>query len=213
VDTLLRSISWSADKLIRRRGNFPSVLWLTEDAAGGRKTYDTPCIRAPDSASDAELLVGLATDFAIDLAEAPTRVTKFAVAYLGNRVTTTRPLDPASSMQPKTVRRKGVVIELHGDDAHLRFFLEILRSSGGKSMLGPVEPLTEPFEGPYSNVLERADKWRNKDAAAKVEAKAAAKVQIAAKPKVAVRESSAWPPRFLTKLPRDARVGRVGEHG
>ena len=31
-----------------RRGSFPSVLWLTEDVAGVRKTYDTPCVNAPD---------------------------------------------------------------------------------------------------------------------------------------------------------------------
>ena len=75
-------------------------------------------------------------------------------------------------MPPKTVRRKGVVVELHdSNDAHLRYFLEILCSAAGKAMLGPVEPLIEPFAGPYSDVLARADKWRAKDAAAKAEAK------------------------------------------
>ena len=207
MDDLVRSISWSADKLIRRRGNFPSVLWLTEDAAGGRKTYDTPCINAPDTATDSELLDGLATDFAIDLSEAPTRVMRFAVAYLGNRVTMTRSI---ATTKPTTVRRQGVVIELHGADEHQRFFREILQSSGGRSMLGPVEPLTELFVGPYADVLARADKWRDKDAKAKAKAKAEAEaLVVAAKAKAAatvpaqakvVRESSpSWPPRFLLK--------------
>ena len=139
---------------------FPSVLWLTEDVAGVRKTYDTPCVNPPDRASDAELLDGLATDFAIDLSEAPTRVVKFAVAYAGNRVSVFRD----ATLEQKTVRRKGVVIETHGANAPARYFCEILRSSGGRSMLGPVESLTELFEGCFASILERVDKWRAKAA-------------------------------------------------
>ena len=71
---------------------FPRSSGSPRTPTGCRKTYDTPCINAPDTATDAELLDGLATDFAIDLSEAPTRVVKFAVAYLGNRVTTMPPL-------------------------------------------------------------------------------------------------------------------------
>ena len=211
MNDLLQSIVWNADKQVRKRGNFPSVLWLTEDAAGVRQTYDTPCVNAPNVVTDAELLEGLATDFAIDLAEAPSRVTKFAVAYSANRVTVTRPIDP-NVMQPKTtVRRKGVVIELHDSDSnHARYFLEILRSSGGRAMLGPVEPLVEPFDGPYTDVLARADEWRNKDAKVRAEAKAKAeeakaKAAVKAEVKSVVKAEAVWPPAFL--------LNRIGEHG
>ena len=212
MDALLRSMVWNADKQVRKRGNFPSVLWLTEDAAGVRKTYDTPCVNAPNVVTDAELLVGLATDFAIDLAEAPSRVTKFAVAYSANRVTVDSPYRSKRVMQPKTtVRRKGVVIELHDSDSnHARYFFEILRSSGGRAMLGPVEPLVEPFDGPYTAVLARADEWRNKDAKVRAEAKAKAeeakaKAAVKAEVKSVVKAEAVWPPAFL--------LNRIGEHG
>ena len=107
------------------------------------------------------------------------------------------------------------MIEVHGADGHARFFRELLRSAAGKSMLGPVEPLTELFVGPYADVLERADEWRDKAAKAKVEATARAEVAQAkakvrakvaadvdgrkAPPSVPKREPSHWPPRFLLK--------------
>ena len=82
---------------------------------------------------------------------------KFSVAYLGNRVTVLRPVDPASPMQPKTIRRRGVVIELHDGHEGARIFREILHSSGGKAMLGAAEILDEPITvSPYAAVLQRA---------------------------------------------------------
>ena len=36
TDSLLRSCSWQADKLLRKRGHFNTVLWVTELADGSR---------------------------------------------------------------------------------------------------------------------------------------------------------------------------------
>ena len=43
VAALLHRASYHAEKLFKRRGNFNSVLWLTEHADGHRETRETWC--------------------------------------------------------------------------------------------------------------------------------------------------------------------------
>jgi hypothetical protein len=124
VDDLLRSCSWRADKLLRQRGHFNTVLFLAKYADGRRQWFERSCAHAPDTASDAELLADLAQDVGLDFADAEVRVVAFAVAYLGNRVTVIRPIDPNAAMQPKETRRQGVIIELHGDNEQVSMFRE-----------------------------------------------------------------------------------------
>jgi hypothetical protein len=95
TDSLLRSCAWRADKLLRQRGHFNTVLWLALYPDGHRQWSETNCDCAPDSASDQEVLAELADGIGLQFTEA--RVTGFAVAYLCNRVTKLRPLDPAAS--------------------------------------------------------------------------------------------------------------------
>ena len=212
ADSLLRSTSWAAEKLFKSRGNrFPSVLFLAEYAGGRRQRFERVCNNAPAAVSDAALLTELAKDAALDFAE--TGVVRFACAYLCKRVTVVKPLDPNSTMKPKETRRQGVSIELHGADAPVGIFREILRSAGGKAMLGAAETLEGSFaDSPYAKVLELADQWKAvaeaKAAEAAAQAEAAAKVKAAVpiKAKVA-RAASAWL-LSLTEPPRDA-----GEHG
>ena len=103
----------------------------------------------------------LAQDVALDFAEAKVAVTRFAVAYLAKRVIVLRPADPNATMKPEETRQQGVIIELHGDNEPVGVFREILRSSGGKAMLGVVETLEGSFaDSPYAKVLELAAKWR-----------------------------------------------------
>jgi hypothetical protein len=155
VDELLRSISWHAEKLFRRHGTFASVLWQTEDAAGHRQLFETGCDRAPDEATDAQILAALAADMAADFAASG--VTRFAVAYLARRVTVIRPIDRNATMQPTTTKRQGVVIELHDGDAGVRLFREIIRPSRGKPVLGAAVTIDEPITAsPYFDLL-RAD--------------------------------------------------------
>jgi hypothetical protein len=155
VDDLLRSISWHAEKLFRRRGNLASVLWQTEDAAGHRQLFETGCDAPESVASDAQVLVALAAEMRADFAK--TGVTRFAVAYLAKRVTVIRPVNPAATtMQPRETRQRGVVIELHDGNAGVRLFREIIRS-GGKPVLGAAQTLDEPITAsPYFYLL-RAD--------------------------------------------------------
>ena len=81
---------------------------------------------------------------------------RFAVAYLDNRVTVIRPVDPESTMEPKTTRLRGVVIELHGAGEYLRVFREIIHIGSGKSrqsLLGAAVPLAPDADSPYAQVL------------------------------------------------------------
>jgi hypothetical protein len=150
TDSLLKSACWHTEKRFRRHGNFPSVLWLTEDATGHRQLFETGCVATEQAATDAQLLAALAEEMRADFAQAG--VVRFCVAYLGNRVTVIRPLDPNSSMQPKTTRMQGVVIELHDVSAPVRIFRHSLRPPRGKPVLAAPVSL-DAGDGPYDDVL------------------------------------------------------------
>ncbi len=152
TDSLLRSCSWHAEKEFRRRGRLDTVAWVTEDANGHRDKFQTPCVNAPDSATDAELLTGLAAEIGLEFAAKG--VTRFAVAYLAKRVTVIRPVDPDASMKPTTIKRSGVVIELHSPTEHVSIFREIISVPRGKSILGAADELAPDTPGsPYAQVL------------------------------------------------------------
>ena len=152
MDDLLRSCVWHAEKLFRKRQHFASVLFLTEKSDGHRQLFETECV-ASDPATDQELLTALASEMREDFAILG--IVRFAVAYLGNRVTKIRPLDPNSSMRPKTTRVKGVVIELHGVAEPVRLFRQIIRPSRGQPVLAAACQLDQPTDSPYANVLPR----------------------------------------------------------
>jgi hypothetical protein len=154
TDSLLKSCSFRAEKLLKARGSFNTVLWLAQYPDGHREWFETNCAFAPDAATDAEVLTGLAADTGLDFAA--TGVVRFAVAYLGNRVTVIRPVDPESTMETKTTRIRGVVIELYGAGEYLRIFREIIHIGSGKSrqsLLGAAVPLDPDADSPYANVL------------------------------------------------------------
>ena len=50
MDDLLRSCSWRADKLLRQRGHFNTVLFLAQYADGRRQWFERSCAHAPDTA-------------------------------------------------------------------------------------------------------------------------------------------------------------------
>ena len=208
ADNLLRSCAWDADKLLKQhRGQFSSVLFVAEYADGSRQRLQRSCNNAPNSASDADLLTDLAQDVALDFAEAKVAVTRFCVAYLCKRTIVLRPDDPNATMKPTTTRRQGVIIELHSSDNEpVGIFREILRSSGGKSMLGAAETLEGSFaDSPYAGILKLVAECKAADAKVQAEAKAkavAAKAKVKAQAKVAARQAAQWPPRFLLNSPR-----------
>jgi hypothetical protein len=156
ADDLLRSCSWHAEKLLRKRGHFSTVLFLAQHADSSReRMFERFCNNAPDSVTDGELLTGLAADVAADFAE--TGVTRFAVAYLANRVTVIRPVDPNSPMQPKTTKRSGVVIELHSANEYVSLFRELIKPPRGKPILAAASELAPDIQGsPYAGVLQGA---------------------------------------------------------
>ena len=75
------------------------------------------------------------------------------------------------------------MVELHSASEPVGIFREILRSSGGKAMLGAAETLDGSFaDSPYAGVLKLVAKWKAADAKAKAmprpaEAKAKADAQ------------------------------------
>lgn len=124
VAALLYRPSYHAEKLLKQRGNFNSVLWLTEHADGRREMRETWCDNAPTEASDADILKTLAAEMRAEFAGL--RVARFAVANLANRVTTSRPVEPTPLMSPATIRLPILIIEAHGRDEHWRAEREIV---------------------------------------------------------------------------------------
>lgn len=124
VEALLHRASYHAEKLLTRRGNFNSVLWLTEHADGRREMRETWCDNAPTEASDADILMTLAAEMRAEFAGLG--VARFAVAYLADRVTTSRPVEPTLLMAPATIRRPILIIEAHGRDEHWRAEREVI---------------------------------------------------------------------------------------
>lgn len=143
--------------VLLKRGHFNSVLFLAQHADSSReRMFERYCNNAPDSASDSEVLAELAADVAADFAE--TGVVRFAVAYLGNRVTVTKPVDPDSPMKPSTTKRSGIVIELYSATEHMQVFSEILCPPRGRPVLAGPSVLDESAvaSSAYAGVLQRA---------------------------------------------------------
>ena len=156
MDDLLRTCSWHAEKQFRRRGRLDAVVWITEAPDGNRSMFEVGCTAAPNAAAtDAELVAGLASDVALHFAESG-NVARFAVAYMARRVTVVRPIDPNSTMKPTTTKRRGVVVELHSANEHLRIFREIVHLPRGGAVLAAAETLDDPGDGLYGAVLQRA---------------------------------------------------------
>jgi hypothetical protein len=136
VEALLRRASYYAEKLLKRRGNFNSVLWLSEHADGRREMRETWCDNAPTEASDAEILAHLADEMRAEFAAGG--VTRFAVAYLANRVTTSQPAEPTVLIEPASFKRSVVIIEAHGRDEHWRAERELVELKARQSTLGAI---------------------------------------------------------------------------
>ena len=137
---LLRSASWHAEKLFRRRANFVTVLWLSETTDGTRTLFETGADNAPDAASDKEVLAALAAETRADFIDSG--VVRFAVAYLCDRV---NKIDPS-------LRKQGVLIELHEPNGGTRWFREILDRR--RPLLAAPEACAEPLsDSPFAHVL------------------------------------------------------------
>jgi hypothetical protein len=151
VEALLHRASYHAEKLLKRRGNFNSVLWLTEHADGRREMRETWCDNAPADAIDAEILAHLADEMRGEFAAGG--ITRFAVGYLGNRVTTSRPAEPTFLMRPATFKRSIVIIEAHGRDEHWRAERGIIELQPRRPALGAMSAPEAAADSIYARLL------------------------------------------------------------
>jgi hypothetical protein len=142
---LLHRCSWQAEKLLKQRGHFRTVLWLTERADGERELAETGCDDAPDAATDDEVLDALARDMAADVSGA----VGFAVAYTGTAVTFVTTL----AREPTTKRCEVVAIETHGGEEHIRAHREIIRRPGREPVLGALSAIEPATGSRYANLL------------------------------------------------------------
>jgi hypothetical protein len=152
VEVLLHRASYHAEKLHKRRGNFNSVLWLTEHADGRPEMRETWCDNAPADASDAKILAHLADEMRGEFAASG--VARFAVAYLANRVTTSRPVEQTFLMQPATFKRPVVIIEAHGCDEHLRAEREMIELQPQRPAMGAMSGPESAADSIYARLLD-----------------------------------------------------------
>jgi hypothetical protein len=148
---LLDSLSWNAEKLLKRRkGAFDLVLAIFERPDGARTSLEFVC-RASKSAgvSDQELLSELGVEIAN---EAATRgAVKVGVAFYGSKVKEiTRTVPPIETV---SIAMPGVVLEIHSADLHQQAFRELIERPGGTTLAAMTEPISI-HEGPYMAVLK-----------------------------------------------------------
>ena len=92
TDSLLRSCVWESEKMLRKRGNFSSVLFVAERADGTRQRLERFCNNAPSGVTDADLLTALAEDVAVDFAEIGVRPFRLRVSVqTGDHAAADRP--------------------------------------------------------------------------------------------------------------------------
>jgi hypothetical protein len=135
---LLRQLSWHAEKLLKREGNFRNVVWLSVDAAGDRQLQETKCTAPPD-VTDHALIAALAGEMSEEFRS--NNIAAFAVAY------------PARRLQP--VRASVICFEAHGRDEHWRAEREIVPPSrrGAQPTLLALSEIGRVADGLYAGVL------------------------------------------------------------
>ena len=145
---LLHRCSWTAEKLLKRRGSFRTVLWLAELADGQREQIETGC-DAPPEATDGEVLDVLADEMRADFAH--DRVIRFAVGFAGTAITFTTTL----AREPVRRRCECVAVEAHDSEGgHLRSWREIICPPGRAPLLGALNPIEPANDSRYAGLLE-----------------------------------------------------------
>src|SRR5262245_12829618 len=143
---LLRATSWAAEKLLKARGNFRTILWSVEYSDGTREQIETEC-DAPLEATDGEVLDVLANEMGADFRR--DGVVRFAVAYAA----TAHIFITTLARDPRRLQCDVVAIEAHDFETHLRAHREIIRSPGRVPVLGALSPIESAHDSRYARLL------------------------------------------------------------
>ena len=146
MSSLLEICSAQAEAIFRKRGNFPSILFV----AGG-KTLEVGCYASKQEASDAEVLKALAKETGEDFKARG--ITEFAVAYYATKTNQLRNIETGAVMN---MPRPGIMIEEHGKDETRAGFREFLTVQGSKKPI-LARMVSEPAvtNSPFNHVLMR----------------------------------------------------------
>jgi len=143
---LLRATSWAAEKLLKARGNFRTILWSVEYSDGTREQIETEC-DAPLEATDGEVLDVLANEMAEDFRR--DGVVRFACAFAATAHTIVTTL----YRDPRRLQCDVVAIEAHDFETHLRAHREIIRSRGRVPVLGALSAIESAHDSRYARLL------------------------------------------------------------
>src|SRR5262249_54889361 len=146
---LLRRCSWRAECLLKARGSFRTVLWLTERADGTLAQFESRC-DAPLEATDGEVLDVLANEMGADFAH--DGVVRFAVAYAATAITV------VTSLAREPLRRRCECVPSGGHDGeggHWRAGREIIRPPGRVPVLGALSAIEPAHDSRYAGLLTR----------------------------------------------------------
>ena len=132
--------------------------YITEDAHGRRKFFETVCGYVPDGISDHQILNALAEELRTDFAASG--VVRFAIGFLVSRITKLHRVDPPT--EDVMLTTSGVILEMHDSDGtHLRRFRKIVGRPGEVPVLLAMSELNSTDDGIYAGVLNTVLKPRN----------------------------------------------------
>jgi hypothetical protein len=122
TDDLLHRCAYLAAKTFQqRRGDFRTMLWLTQHTDGTVTRYETSCL-APADIDDATALAVLREEMAADFQRAG--VIAYGVIYSGMVTFTIAGSAPLA--QPGSTKRRAIVIESHTSSTSAIAVLEII---------------------------------------------------------------------------------------
>jgi hypothetical protein len=152
---LLYTLSWRAEKRLRKRGQLYGVLWLIETTSKERECFETICDGAPAQASDTAALRELIRQMHEDFLAAG--VTAFACAFPAKRVMRRRVVGSARQAPPwAELHTDTVAIEAHDiEGGHWRAERDLVELNG-RPILGAVSAIEPAPNSIYAGILGSA---------------------------------------------------------
>jgi hypothetical protein len=152
MPTLLESISFAAEKVVKKKGRFDVVLYVTQDIHGHRKWFEGDCFGASDDVNDDEILGQLADQLRDDFKAAG--VVAFSICWLATR---TRELRNQLTGVTETLRSQIIIIEQFDNDGASKRCIREIITLLGRPTLGALQITGTASDSMYRICLQQRE--------------------------------------------------------